>query len=446
MDKPWAELPTEEKKEKRAAWFLTTEGINFTGPEAEKNYKTRAQRLLDVYNVREPDRVPVSIPVGFMPAYQAGIDLRTAMYDPAKAVEAWAAFNRNFELDFYASAAAVPPGEVMEALGYKMYLWPGHGLPADATGFQFVEGEYMTADEYDDLIRDPSDFWIRRYLPRVFGALEPFKTLAPLTNINEIVHVIPAVMPFTRPEARQSLQALIDAGKELEAWNEVIAKMNRRGLELGFPVARQVFAKAPFDIIGDTLRGTQGIMMDMYRRPEKLLKALEAVTEFTIAATLAQAQELRALLVMFPLHKGADGWMSEEQFKKFYWPYLKRFIDALVADGLIVSLFAEGSYNTRLELVNEFPKGSVSWLFDQTDMARAKQVLGNNCCIAGNVPSSMLFSGAPQEVKEYCRKLIEVCGQGGGFILAPGCVDVAAKPENINAMMEAAREYGTYRQ
>ena len=29
--------------------------------------------------------------------------------------------------------------------------------------------------------------------------------------------------------------------------------------------------------LGDTLRGTKGIMLDMYRQPDKLLKAMEAL-------------------------------------------------------------------------------------------------------------------------------------------------------------------------
>ncbi len=149
---------------------------------------------------------------------------------------------------------------------------------------------------------------------------------------------------------------------------------------------------------------------------------------------------------MFPLHKGADGWMSQKQFETFYWPSLKKVINALIAEGIMVTLFAEGSFNTRLESVNEFPKGMVHWMFDQTDMARAKAVLGDRCCISGNVPASLLVAGTPEEVKAHCRQLIEICGPGGGYILAPGNVDVAnAKIENVVAMNEAAREYGVYR-
>ena len=85
------------------------------------------------------------------------------------------------------------------------------------------------------------------------------------------------------------------------------------------------------------------------------------------------------------------------------------------------------------------------WHFDQTDMARAKRVLGDTACIAGNVPTSLMCTGTPQAVKEYCRNLIEVCGQGGGYVLTGGASATEAKPENLHAMMEAAKEYGVYK-
>ena len=152
------------------------------------------------------------------------------------------------------------------------------------------------------------------------------------------------------------------------------------------------------------------------------------------------------MMAMFPLHKGADGWMSQKQFESFYWPSLKKVIDGLIAEGVMVTLFAEGSYDSRLDSVNEFPRGMVHWMFDQTDMARAKQVLGERCSISGNVPASLLVTGTPSEVKEYCRRLIETCGPGGGYMLLAGNVDVPnARLENVIAMDEAVKEYGFYR-
>jgi uroporphyrinogen-III decarboxylase len=253
------------------------------------------------------------------------------------------------------------------------------------------------------------------------------------------------LMPYTRPEVQAALQTLINAGKELAKWTEVINEFNRRKLASGFPMLKRAMAKAPFDTIGDTLRGTQGIIMDMYRQPDKLLEAIEVITTLTIDSAIDTVNDSKGLLVMFPLHKGADGWMSDKQFETFYWPSLKKVVLALVKEGILPLLFAEGSYMTRLESVNEFPKGTVAWMFDKTDMARAKEVLGDKCCISGNVPTSLLIAGTPKEVKDYCRQLIEACGKGGGYILSGGASIDNGNPDNLRAMLEAAREYGVYR-
>jgi uroporphyrinogen-III decarboxylase len=137
--------------------------------------------------------------------------------------------------------------------------------------------------------------------------------------------------------------------------------------------------------------------------------------------------------------------MSRKQFEKFYWPSLKKYIDTLIEEGIQVSLFAEGAYNERLDYIGDFPKGWVSWMFDHTDMASAKKMIGDRCHISGNVPASLIVTGTPKEVKEYCRRLIETCAPGGGYTLNGGCaVNETANPDNFKVFMEAAQEYGTY--
>jgi uroporphyrinogen-III decarboxylase len=152
----------------------------------------------------------------------------------------------------------------------------------------------------------------------------------------------------------------------------------------------------------------------------------------------------KGVIVSFPLHKGDDTFMNQKQFDKFYWPTLKKFILALIQEGIMVSLFAEGKFNTRLEAIKDLPKGWVLWHFDQTDMTLAKKVLGDRAAIAGNVPSSVVCTGSAAEVKEYCRKLIETCAPGGGYLLGGGAGATETCPENLRAFMEAAQQYGTY--
>jgi hypothetical protein len=366
------------------------------------------------------------------------------MYDGGTLRELWKRYVREFEMDFYNPPGGICSGRVLDILDYRMYKWPGHGLPAEAT-YQYIEGEYMKADEYDHLINDPSDFWLRVHLPRIFGALEPLNQLKSLTDILELPPLTSSLAPYGRPEVQAALQALLDAGREARWWHDIIQELGQDALELGIPSLGGSGARAPFDFIGDTLRGTQGIMMDMYRQPDKLLEAVERVATWEIRRAIAGANASKRPVVYMPLHKGADGFMSEKQFTTFYWPSLKKVCLGLIDEGLVPFMFAEGSYASRLEIIRNLPRGTVIWMFDRTDMARAKEAVGDNACIMGNVPVTLLCTSTPEEIKEYCRKLIEVAGKSGGFILSPGAVIDELKSENLLAMMEAAKEYGVYK-
>ena len=137
--------------------------------------------------------------------------------------------------------------------------------------------------------------------------------------------------------------------------------------------------------------------------------------------------------------KWADLTPLEKREKRYEW--------WLSADINFSSPEARKNYRERaLRFVSAYrvEKGVVGWLFDKTDMAKAKKILGKTCCISGNVPSSLMVTGGPKEVKEYCRKLIEVCAPGGGFVLAGGAWVSQGNPDNLHAMMEAAKEYGRY--
>lgn len=440
--KKWEEMTWQEKREERFKRWLSP-GIKFKSPQAEKAYEEKLTRFIKAFKLEEPDRVPCILPAGHFPLYYDGINLHTAMYDYEKLCRAWRRFLDEFDGDTFFGPGMVPPGRVLEILDYKLYKWPGHGLSTDVSSYQCVEGEYMKADEYDALLKDPSNFWLRTYLPRVFGAFEPFRKLPPFTTIEEIV--IMSFLPYGLPDVQAAFQALLEAGRETVKWAQAVGQVTQEALELGYPVIAGGLAKAPFDTLGDTLRGTQAIFTDMYRQPDKLHEAMNRIAALTLDSAIATANSSGVPVVMMPLHKGADGFMSVKQYETFYWPTLKKVVMGLVNEGILPILFAEGSYNNRLDIIKELPKAAVAWYFDQTDMARAKKVLGDRACIIGNVPTSLVMTGTPQEVKEYCRRLIEVCGPGGGYILAGGANIDTGNPENLRAMMEAAREYGTYR-
>ncbi len=303
----------------------------------------------------------------------------------------------------------------------------------------------MMANEYDALIQDPSGFFNHVYLPRVFGALGGFQMLPFLPGILEMYGVALNFIPFGLPPVQETYQALFEAGAEALQWVGAMGGADGALATFGFPNILGGFTKAPFDVIGDTLRGTKGIMLDIYRQPDKLIQAMEAFVPLMIGMGVASAQQTGNPLIFIPLHKGADGFLSDEQFKKFYWPTLKAVILGLIEGGCVPLPAAEGGYSSRLNVVKDLPKGKTLWMIDLTDMAKVKETLGQNACLLGNVPSAMLNLSTPQEVRDYVKELIDAAGKDGGLIICNGSFFDHAKPENVKAMVDAAKEYGVYK-
>ena len=108
-------------------------------------------------------------------------------------------------------------------------------------------------------------------------------------------------------------------------------------------------------------------------------------------------------------------------------------------------IFFEGNCDSRMEYLLDFPKGSILVHVDRTDIFRAKDILRGHLCIQGNVPSTLLQTGSTQDVKDYCRKLIDYVGKDGGYILSPRSSTDEVKPENLKAMIDFTKEYGVYR-
>ncbi len=443
VEKKWGDMTSLEKREVRFQRWLSPPDTHFPTPEAEKAYKERVSRFIAAIKLEEPDRVPVLLPTGFFPIYYAGSTLQNVMYDYNELRRVWLKFLHDFDMDAYSGPGEVFPGSVGEKLDYLLFKWPGHGLAPDSQSYQFVEKERMKPEDYDTLIKDPSNFMKKIFMSKVMGALEPLQDLPPLTALISVISN--SIAGLERPDVQNVFKTLAEVGQDLAEWLKAINDCETERIRLGIPHSMSGGAEAPFDILGDKLRGTRGILMDMFRRPDKLHEAMEKLIPIALDAGIEAANKSGIPVSAFALHKGNDTFMSPEQFETFYWPSLKKILMGLIEEGLVPLLFAEGSYIKRLDVITDLPKGTAIWWFEQMDMARAKKVLGDKACIAGNLPSSIVCTGTAHDVKAYCRKLIEVAGKGGGYILAGGAGINKGNPDNLRAIMETAKEYGVYR-
>ena len=314
-------------------------------------------------------------------------------------------------------------GPLYDAVGCRLYKIPGLNLPPDIE-FQYVEGEWMKADDYDLLIKDFMQFVVERFLPRVLSEFEEKGSTR-------------SYIAFLKGGIAYAMKTQMQ-----KQWSQHMA------MKYGLPSALQGVVYAPFDVIADKFRGLQGIMIDIYERPEKVLEACEAIVPHVVNTALAGADPLRRLPVFIPLHRGCHPFLSPKQFDTFYWPSLKKTYMMLIEAGYTIRAYLEGDWTPNWHHYNELPKGKILCDIDnKADISRSKSEIGDNVCLAGGIPDSMFILGTPDQIRSRVKELCQTVGKDGGLIINGGCaIPYDTKPENFRAYVNATLEYGKYSQ
>ncbi|MFN2136052.1 MAG: uroporphyrinogen decarboxylase family protein [Candidatus Promineifilaceae bacterium] len=411
-------------------------------PSAE--FLARDKRVSDAVQLKQPDRIPLIMGAGYYLAEMGGFSKQT-LYDDFEASQAMlekAALL--YEPDMIFGAWHTP--EPSRILGDRMTKWPGLGLD-EGGSFQFNEQEFMKAADYDAFIEDPGDWTIRVYTPRAFANCEGLALLPPLGMFAYGYYNVFNYPVLTAPPVVAAFETIYKAAQAQVAWLEESLVSAARLAELGFPpfVMLANICEAPFDFMSDTLRGMRGIFLDMLRIPDKLLAAEEKVGRFQVEHIKNAVQANNIPHVFIPLHRGSDGFMSLAQFEKFYWPQLKEMILAFIDAGITPWVYYEGVWNDRLEYLAELPKGKSVGMFQDSDIFKVKDVVGDTLCILGGMPIPMLKNGTPESVRAYTKRLCEEVGRDGGFIMSTSVLELeGCNPELIEAWTNATHEFGAY--
>ncbi|HUW65013.1 MAG TPA: uroporphyrinogen decarboxylase family protein [Spirochaetia bacterium] len=381
----------------------------------EKLYQERLNRYTTAMDLGKPDKVPIRLSLSEFMAKYAGFQLQEIYYDLEKNIAATNKVLSDLDVDAISGAPSLWWASLHDAVGARYLKYAGRELEANSQ-FQYVEDEYMLAEDYDAFTADPTRWIMEVYLPRIH------KDLAAPGSYRAGVALLKSAAAMATANARMQ--------RARASWAE----------DYGMPMSIAGFAKAPFDTLADTLRGLKGIMMDLRRRPEKVLAALEVVVPHNVFYALATSGGNTLLPAFMPLHRGSFPFLNPDYWQRFYWPSLKQVIEELWARGKRTLFYAEGNWTPYLAAIAELPPKSIVFHVDVTDMAKAKEVLGGRFCLSGNVPNTLMAYGRPEDVREYCKRLIDEYAGDGGFIIDTGGVMQAdVKLENVVALIETAR-------
>jgi hypothetical protein len=386
--------------------------------DTKKLFDERLGRYQAVIALEPTDRIPIAAGSTYLAEVYSGNTNQETVYDPEKWLQAELAFCRDFpEVDALRNNRIWGP--LFDAIGLRTYRLPGRDLgPRDQ--FQFVEDEYMKADEYDLLIKSPLDFLFQRWLPRIIG-------------------------DFKEPGSNRSYMAFLKGGMaQVMAGNIMRNRTAVLQNEVGMPQPMAGFFLAPFDVLADGMRGLTGALTDCYRQPDNVIAACDVLVDEMANLALTMADPLKRWPVFVPTHKAC--FLSPEHFDKFYWPSFKRVMEILIGAGHTIRAYLEGDWGNHWHHMLELPKGKVLCDIDnEGDIFKAKKEIGHHQCLAGGIKDSQFILGTPEEMRQQVKLLCETVGQGGGYIINGGCnIPYTAKPENFRAMIDAVMEYGVY--
>jgi uroporphyrinogen decarboxylase len=139
--------------------------------------------------------------------------------------------------------------------------------------------------------------------------------------------------------------------------------------------------------------------------------------------------------------------ISPKQFREFALPYLTEVVGKITAlSGAAPSLHICGNTSKIWPEMTDTGVSILS-LDDAVDLAEAKALVGDRVALLGNVrPTASMYLGTPDDVR---ANALECLAKGWdnpkGYILGLGCgLPIDTKPENIHALVNAAREFGRW--
>ena len=405
-------------------------------------YQERSDRLETAMALGVPDRVPFAPKVSLYYSQLGDASVYDIMKDYRLAAPGIKAYVEAVDPDLVWPPATYPI-DPLEALQAQMLRWPGptHKIPLNAS-FQHLDHTWMEDDEFDLFLNDPTGFLTSTILPRKYPPLKGLANIK-MNNIYDMSFIM-GLDAFAGPDAMEALMALVQAGKHVADKKKQAGELARFIVQECECPTRGATLCAPFDTYADSLRGLVQATMDIYEYPEETLACVERIYDLTIPGAVAAAKAKGERLVFIPLHSGVDEFMSIDNYRKFYWPTLRRTIMLIIENGMIPYVFCEGKYNTRLDIISEVPKGKVFYMFEQVDMEKAKKTVGQVACIGGNFSTTLLINGRKEQIIDETKRLLDICAPGGGFIMDCALIIDNADPARLELWRETTLKYGNY--
>jgi len=210
------------------------------------------------------------------------------------------------------------------------------------------------------------------------------------------------------------------------------------------PIVAFVFG--PLGILS-MMRGQANLFMDILDDPAAVKHGVAAITETlleyvdALAATGVHAIMLDTLFA-------SQSIMSKRMWLEFEGVYVEKIANRIREKGCMVMVHNCGTgiyFDAQIQTMKPVAISFLHVPDDCSSYEEAQAKYGKEITFIGHVPPTWLLYATEEEIREECRREIEMHKAGGGFILATGCEYPAnLSLDKAKVIVDSAKEFGRY--
>ncbi len=423
-----------------------SQGLTIKQTKKEGPTMTAKERILKSLAHEEPDRVP-TFELAFGTRLASRI-LRRPCFFPRSGGSSLKDILLANAAGHDARREAIREGtltqvELYAALGYDaMFLIPTEFLQTVSESFGVFGSNYLLDVKIEEIasntwkVTAPEGFWsIHRYVEKsdVFYAVRDTVSEGGIPALKRYVDVLASHDPSLNEHTRDALESI------------------RLAVQSDTAQSGNLFIFGYCDVCMPNACAFLPVFLEAMALEPDLVERYFEVTTAGLLPILEAQLDLGVDGII-----GANDWcsklgpmMSPDMFRRFLAPHLKRIVEATQRRGKPFIKHLDG--NTQLllpTLIDEVGIDAYHSIEPSAgmDIRALKKRYGHAISLWGNLDcGDLLVNGTPAQVSQTARDLIRDVAPGGGFVLSSSNAIQDATPlENLEAMLGAAREFGTY--
>ena len=378
----------------------------------------RVRLFRDAADFKRTERIPQFSSAVTWKVFDAGHTLDEAMTDFTVMEECVRHFLDTYRVDAILDIGIRNQFNVTEAFGGNSYYY----YTPEVVGIR--DHAHCTLDTLDEYLDDPEKYIWEKVLPGKYGADWDNKTL---------------------DVWKKTFRAYMAYTKQILHMNSVAKEYGIPSMAPNNPMSGAI--SFGIEELEANLLGIKQLSLAMRRGPDKLEHFIKAWDERHIDPLIdkVKASDGRNEKYCFDasIMMLAQNIMNVKQFERFYWPSLKRLLDAYAEKHMNVRIFCEGSVLRLLDYFRDYPRGVLTLHLEQDDPFAVRERLPN-VCIMGGMTTELLSGGTPEECVAYARRLCDGLGAEGGYIYSENKMlsyRNDAKRENMLAVCEFLQGY-----